>query len=216
MGGVEAASIDTYSSHTYSVATSTCYRVQSNALIARPHFTFKCATARRVESSFTKDRFARMTRMWRQNFPDAACIRLWSSSNTTLTILTRYTDSDIRHERGALSSSLASLIYRPAVSRMPFISSFTVLRHDLRRIRMRNDDIARASLARSAFVSFLPSFLPPVTVSVAWVYFARNFLVDSREMPRKGCSAKERLWPGFGGSRRVAAASGSQCGKSRQ
>lgn len=38
---------------------------------------------------------------------------------------------------------------------MPFISSFTVLRHDLRRIRMRNDGIARASLTRL----FLPSFL---------------------------------------------------------
>lgn len=82
-----------------------------------------------------------------------------SDSSTTLTILTRYTDSDIRHELRALV--LTSLIYRSTVSRMPFISSFTVLRHDLRRIRMRNDGmrrIARASLARP--LSSLPSFLP--------------------------------------------------------
>lgn len=89
---------------------------------------------------------------------DAACARPRNGSSTTLSILTRYTDSDIRYEPRALV--LASLIYRPAVSRIPFISSFTVLRHDLRRIRMRNDGIARDSLARSfSRVSFLPSFL---------------------------------------------------------
>jgi len=98
-------------------------------------------------------------------FPaDASCTSFQSGSSTTLTILTRYTDSDIRHEARALV--LASLIYRPAVSRIPFISSFTVLRHDLRRIRMRNDGIARASLAR-LLPRLLPSFLPLATVSVA-------------------------------------------------
>lgn len=79
---------------------------------------------------------------------------------------TLYADSDIRHELFVLV--LTSLIYRSTVSRMPFISSFTVLRHDLRRIRMRNDGIGRArararvSLARplrSFVYSFLPSFL---------------------------------------------------------
>lgn len=99
-------------------------------------------------------------RVWQWNFPDMACSHLQSGSSTTLTILTRYTDLDIRHELCALV--LASFIYRPAVSRMPFISSFTVLRHDLRCIRMRNDGIARApcSLVRFRLVSFLPSFLP--------------------------------------------------------
>jgi len=65
----------------------------------------------------------------------------------------------------ALSSS-TSLIYRPAVSRMPFISSFTVLRHDLRCIRMRNDGIARPrSFSRPRVPSHasLPSFLPSST-----------------------------------------------------
>lgn len=131
--------------------------------------------------------------VWRRNFRLARLVRVLRAARVQhFTILTRYTDSDIRHEPLALV--LASLIYRSVVSRIPFISSFTVLRHDLRRIRMRNDGIARASLARP-LSRLLPSFLPLATVSVAWVYLACNFLVDSRKMPGKDAPPKVAFDP---------------------
>lgn len=58
-----------------------------------------------------------------------------------------HSNSNIRHETRRASRPRESVIYLPAraVFRVPFISSFTVLRHDLRGIRMRSDAVAFCS-----------------------------------------------------------------------
>lgn len=83
-------------------------------------------------------------------------------------------------------------------------SWFTAYPHEERRHR------ARVSLARPLrfrLYSFLPS--SRYTVSVAWVYLACNFLVDSRETPGKDApkDAFDPTWTEVVASRRVAAAS---------
>lgn len=66
-----------------------------------------------------------------------------------------YLDSNIRHEP-LLFVVERIYIFSPVLSvfRVPFISSFTVLRHDLRGIRMKSDAVA--FYVSSSFSSLLP------------------------------------------------------------
>jgi len=127
--------------------------------------------------------------MWkhikRQNFSDPTC----TLPSERLEYNTHYTDTLYwlgYKARATLSSSRVLYIAPQCLACL----SFRPLRYFVMiyGVSAWGTMASRARFARSfPFVSsfLLPSFLPLATVSVAWVYLACNFLVDSREMPGK-------------------------------